>query len=94
MPIYNLLEYSNNYSMTSRNWWNYYRDEVNNSANENNDVNNFRTNNNKTTTTKFFVYKAKLIGRTPNNDCRLNAEFVILFKIFKYFLEISRFTFN
>ena len=48
----------------------------------------------KTTTSKFSVYKAKSIGRTPNNDCRLNAEFVILFKIFKYFLEISRFAFN
>ena len=49
MAIYNLLEYSNNYSMTSRSWRNYYRDEINDSANENEDANNFRINNNKTT---------------------------------------------
>ena len=30
MPKYNLLEYSDNYSMTSGNLWNYYRDEVDN----------------------------------------------------------------
>ena len=29
MPMYNLLEYSDNYSMASGSLWNYYRDEVN-----------------------------------------------------------------
>ena len=38
MPIYNLLEYSDNYSMTSGSLRNYYRDEINYSANENNDA--------------------------------------------------------
>ena len=47
-----LLEYSNNYSMTSRSLWNYYRDEVNDNQNKN--ENNFRINNNKTTTSNFF----------------------------------------
>ena len=28
MPMYNLLEYSQNYSMTSESLWNYYRDEI------------------------------------------------------------------
>ena len=28
MPMYNLLEYSQNYSTTSENLWNYYRDET------------------------------------------------------------------
>ena len=28
MPMYNLLEYSQNYSMTSGSLWNYYRDEI------------------------------------------------------------------
>ena len=28
MPMYNFLEYSRNYSMTSRSWWNYYRHEI------------------------------------------------------------------
>ena len=27
MPIYNLIEYNNNYSKTSVNLWHYYRDE-------------------------------------------------------------------
>ena len=35
MPKYNLLEYSDNYSMTSGSFWNYYRDEVNDNVNEN-----------------------------------------------------------
>ena len=36
MTMYNLLEYSNNYSIASRSLWNYYRDEVNDDVNENN----------------------------------------------------------
>ena len=28
MPRYNLLEYSDNYSMTSGSLWNYYRDQI------------------------------------------------------------------
>ena len=38
IPMYNLLEYSENYSVASRSLWNYFRDEVNDSANENNDA--------------------------------------------------------
>ena len=53
MPIYNLLEYSDNYSTMSGSLWNYYRDEINDSANENNDANNYRINN-KTTASKYF----------------------------------------
>ena len=41
MRMYNLLEYSGNYSMTAGSLWNCYRDEVNHSANENNDANNY-----------------------------------------------------
>ena len=33
--MYNLLEYSDNYSMTSGPFWNYYRDKLNDAANEN-----------------------------------------------------------
>ena len=49
----NLLEYSDNYSMTSVSLWDFYRDEVIDNANENSDANNYRINNNKTTTIKF-----------------------------------------
>ena len=47
MLMYYLLEYSDNYSITLRILWNYYRDEANDSVNENNDTNNYRINNKK-----------------------------------------------
>ena len=68
MPMYNLLEYSGNYSKASASFWNYYRDKINNYANKNNDAINYRINNNKTTTSKSFEYKVKIIGRTPNDN--------------------------
>ena len=37
MLVYNLLEYSENYSMTSVSLWNYYRDELNDDENETDD---------------------------------------------------------
>ena len=82
MPMYNLLEYSGNYSMTSGSLWNYYRDEINDSANENNCANNYRINNNKTATSKSFEYQTKLIESTPNNNSSLNAEVVVPLKDF------------
>ena len=66
--MYNLLEYSENYSMTSRSLWKYYRDEVLLSfddANENNDGSNYMIDNNQTTTSKYFEYIAKVIGSMP-----------------------------
>ena len=43
--MYNLLEYSDNYSMTLGSLWNYYRDELIDSAIENNSGNNNSGNN-------------------------------------------------
>ena len=45
--MFNLLKYSNNYSMTSGSLWNYYKDEVIDDANENSEVGNYMINNNK-----------------------------------------------
>ena len=45
--------------MKSASLWNYYRDEVNDDANENNSSTNYRINNNKTTARKFFEYKTE-----------------------------------
>ena len=39
MPMYNLLEYSKNYSITSASLWNYYRDELTDETNDNNGPN-------------------------------------------------------
>ena len=47
MPMYNMLEYSGNYSMTSGSLQNYYRDEINDDENDNDDNDN-RINNNET----------------------------------------------
>ena len=60
MPMYNLLEYSDNYSITSGCLQNYYRDEVNDDTNENDG--DYRINNKKTTTNYFFEYKTKTIN--------------------------------
>ena len=49
ISMYNLSEYSDNYSMISGSLWNYYRDEIYDNAHENND-NICEVNNEKTTT--------------------------------------------
>ena len=81
MPMYNLLDYSENYYMTLESLWNYYRNEIND-ENETDDHGN-TVNNNKSTKTKSFKYKTKIIGNAPNNASRLNAELAVSFKIFK-----------
>ena len=63
--MYKLLEYSNNYSMMSGSLGNYYRDEINNDANEYNPAGNYRINNNKTKSSKSFKYKTKMIEKHP-----------------------------
>ena len=52
MPMYNLIEYSDNYSKTSGSLWQYYRDDPYNN------IENFES----------FRSKVKIIGNTPNND--------------------------
>ena len=47
ISMYNLLECTDNYSVTLGILWNYYRDEINGDANENNAAHN-KINNNKT----------------------------------------------
>ena len=76
MPMYNLLEYSEKYSMTSESFTNYYRDEVNDDENENGNANN-RINNDKTITSKSFEYKTELTGSTPNDNNTSNTEVVV-----------------
>ena len=71
MSMYNLLEYNDNYSMTSGSLWNYYRNEVNDDANK--IVANYRINNNKTTISRSFEYKTKVIKRTPANNNIFNT---------------------
>ena len=58
MPVYNLLQYSKNYSKTTRSLWNYYRDEVSDDINDSNGLNK------KIINSKCFKYKASITGST------------------------------
>ena len=62
MPMYNLIEYSKNYSKTSGSLWNNYRDELTNDTNDNNSFNKNAVN------SKSFKYKTSIIGSTYNVD--------------------------
>ena len=53
MSMYNLLEYSDKYFMTTGSLWNYYRDEINDSTIEYNDDGN-KINRSETMTSKYF----------------------------------------
>ena len=59
MPMYNLIEYSDNYSDTSGSLWDFKRDEIVNNANVTNDDN-----------APSFKYKANLIGITETNGTK------------------------
>ena len=59
MPMYNLIEYSDNYSDTSGSLWGFKRDEIDNNANVTNDDNSPSS-----------KYKANLIGNTGKNGTK------------------------
>ena len=84
MPMYNVVEYIVKYSMTGC-LWNYWRDELNDDANENNDSSNYKINNNKTTTSKSFEYMTKIIGSAPADNSRLDSEVVVPLKYLSNF---------
>ena len=60
IPMYNLLEYSKNYSKTSASFWNYYRDELTDDTNDNNGPNKNVIN------SKSIKYKTSITGSTYN----------------------------
>ena len=60
MPMYSSLEYSKNYSKTSRSLWNYYRDELTDEANDDNSPNKNVIN------SKSFKYKTNITESTYN----------------------------
>ena len=62
MPMYNLLEYSKNYRKTIGSFYNYYRDELSDDADDNNFSNIKVVNSNSS------KYKNKIIGNTYNID--------------------------
>ena len=69
MPIYNLIECSNNYLKTSGRLKQYYKDDPND------DLSN----------PKSFNFKAKLTGKTPNNDNKKDVQIAVPLKYFSNF---------
>ena len=64
MPMYNLIEYSDNYSDTSGNLWDFKRDEIKTNANVTNDDN-----------APSFKYKAS-IGNTETNGTKKEQKYL------------------
>ena len=74
MPMFNLIEYSNNYSKTSGSLWQYYRDEpalTNLGA-----IANFHAANNSAS----FKFNQKLIGETDAANGRKDVEIMMPLK--------------
>ena len=76
MPLYNLLEYSDNYAKTSGSLWQYYRDEPNDNLVD----------------SESFKSKIKVTGKTPNNGNEKDVEIMVPLKYLSNFwrtLEMS-----
>ena len=69
MPLYNLLEYSDNYAKTFRTLWEYYRDEPNDNLAD----------------FKSFKSKIKITGKTPNNNNEKDVEIMVSLKYLSNF---------
>ena len=81
MPMYNLIEYSVNYSDTSGSLWHFKRDEITNNADVTNDDN-----------APSFKHKESLIGDTGNNGRKNGIKIASPLKYLSNFrrsLEIS-----
>ena len=72
--MYNLIEYSDNYSDTSGSLWNFKRDEIVNNANVTNDDN-----------APSFKYKASIIGNTENNGTKNGVKIAVPLKYLSNF---------
>ena len=69
MPMYNLIQYSNNYSKTSGTLWQLYRDERNNNL----------------TDSESLKFKIKIIRNTPNDFNKKNVEIIVPLKYLSNF---------
>ena len=65
MPMYNLIEYIDNYSKTSGSWWQYCKDIP--AVDNNNTIVNFAGNN----LTDSYNFKAKITDQTGNNGTKM-----------------------
>ena len=69
MPMYNLIEYSDNYAKKSGSLWQYFRDEPNDNLAD----------------SESFKSKIKKTGKTPNNDNEKDVEMMVPLKYLSNF---------
>ena len=69
MPMYNLIEYSDNYAKTSGSLWQYYRDEPNDNLAD----------------SESFKSKIKITEKTPNNGNQKDVEIMVPLKYLSNF---------
>ena len=74
MPMYNLIEYSDNYSDTSGSLWGFKRDEIDNNAELTND-----------NSAPSFKYKASLIGNTETDGTKKGVKIAVPLKYLSNF---------
>ena len=74
MPMYNLIEYSDNFSDTSGSLWDFKGDEIVNNTNVTNDDN-----------APSFKYKASIIGNTGNNGTKNVLKIALPLKYLSHF---------
>ena len=64
MPMYNLIEYSDNFAKTSGSLWQYFKDESDDNV----------------ANSESFKSKIKITGTTPNNDNEKDVEIMVPLK--------------
>ena len=74
MPMYNLIEYSDNYSKTYGSLWQYYKDEPNDNIAD----------------TESFKSKVKITGKTPDDGNAKDIETIVPLKYLVIFGELLK----
>ena len=69
MPMYHLIEYSDNYSKISGSLWQYYEDDPNDNI----------------PNSESFKFKVKITGKTPNNRNTKKVEIIVPLKYLSNF---------
>ena len=72
MPMYNLIEYSDNYSKTSGSLWQYYKDKPNDNLKD----------------SESFKSKIKITGNTPSDGNTKDVEVIVPSKYLSNFWRI------
>ena len=69
MPMYNLIEYSDNYAKTTASLWQYFRDEPDDNIED----------------SESFKSKIKITGKTPDNNNEKDVEIMVPLKYLSNF---------